>query len=251
MTEPHKGDAFQALIRKLTIANDLTEADRRVLEGIRVVPRHVAAGQEIITQGDPPSDVHLVVQGFAHRYKILAGGHRQIVAVLVPGDFCDLHVAILREMDHSIAALTACTVMDIPRATILDLTENHPRITRALWWATLVDEATLREWITNLGRRQALERLAHLFCELLVRMQTVGLADANSYPMPIRQFDLADMLALTPVHVNRVLQTLRADGLIELERRHLTIPDVDRLFSFCGFDSTYLHIPQRNGETHG
>ena len=242
MAEENENGILRALIDKLSLAVGLTYGDQRVLETMRAPTRRVAAGKDIIGQGDPPGDVHLVVEGFAHRYKLLTNGSRQIVAVLLPGDFCDLHVAILREMDHTIAALTACTVMDIPRATILDLTENHPRIARALWWATLVDEGTLREWITNLGRRQAPERLAHLFCELLLQLQVVGLASANSYTMPIRQHDLVDMLGMTDVHTNRVIQTPRIEGLIELKHRQLTIPDVDRLMAFCGFDQAYLHL---------
>lgn len=239
---------LDALIRKLSVQGGLTGNDRQTLDGLHASTRQVAAGRDIIAQGDEPNDVHLVVEGFACRYKVLPDGSRQIVAVLVPGDFCDLHVAILGEMDHAIGAISACTLVEIPRETVLDLTEHHPRIARALWWATLVDEGTLREWIANIGQREAAERLTHLFCELLVRLQVVGLADANSYPMPLRQSDLADVLGMTSVHVNRTLQTLREAGLIVLERRRLTIPDVERLKAYCSFDPAYLHLEPRRSE---
>ncbi len=245
MSEPREHDVFQAFIRKLSGAVGLRNEDQRLLQSIRTAPRRVAAGEDISMQSASPSHVRFVVDGFAHRYKLLMDGKRQIVAVLVPGDFCDLHMAILDKMDHSIAALTNCMVMDIPHATIRDLMEHHPRIARALWWSTLVGDSTSREWITSLGRRQAAERLAYLFCELLFRLQEIGLADANSYAMPIRQLDLADMLGTTDVHLSRTLQVLRRTGLIELERRRLTIPDVVRLKAFCEFDPTYLHLSPR------
>lgn len=233
-------------IRKLEHGADLTEADHSRIASIARV-RQVGAGQTIIEQGERPDDVRLVLSGFAYRYKVLRDGKRQIVALLVPGDFCDLHVAILGAMDHGIAAMSLCTIADLSRATVLDLTEKYPRIGRALWWATLVDEAVLREWLVNIGRREAAPRMAHLFCELLVRLQAVGLADQASYPFPLTQVDLADALGLTPVHVNRTVQALRQAGLIVLKKRRLAIPDVRRLKAFCEFDPIYLHLVKRSG----
>ncbi len=165
------------------------------------------------------------------------------MALLVPGDLCDLHAAILGAMDHGIATLSPCTVAAIPRATVEDLTTNHPRINRALWWSTLVDEATLREWLVNMGQRPADRQLAHLLCELRVRLDTVGLvAEGGSYELPLTQEELADVLGLSPVHVNRVLQQLRGDGLIATRGKTLTIRDVARLEAFAGFDPNYLHL---------
>lgn len=191
--------------------------------------------------------MRLVLSGFACRYKILRDGKRQIVALLLPGDFCDLHVAILGAMDHGIATFSPCTIADLSRAKVLDLTEQYPRIGRALWGATLVDEAVLREWLVNIGRREGVQRMAHLFCELLMRFQAVGLADGDSYPFPLTQTDLADVLGLTSVHVNRMLQVLRQAGLIVLQKQRLAIPDVDRLKAFCDFNPDYLHLVKRQG----
>ena len=238
---------FNPLIRKLSAAHDLTEDDRAVLVRLCGQPRRIAARRDIIRYGDTPGDVHLVLDGFAHRYKMLPDGKRQIVAVLVPGDFCDLHVAILGRMDHSIAALTTCTIVDIPAATVRDLTENHPRITRALWWATLVDEGVLREWLVGMGQREAPKRMAHFFCEMLLRLQLVGLADADSFDLPFTQDELGDVLGMTAVHANRTLRDLREEWLIDLERRHLTILDVNRLKAFCAFDPA--SIVGRRGPT--
>ena len=203
--------------------------------------------KDLIREGDEPRDVQLILEGFACRYKLLADGRRQIMAYLLPGDFCDLHIFILRRMDHSIATLSPCRVAAIPRRRILELTER-PAIARAPWWATLVDEAVLREWLVNIGARPAEERIAHLLCELLLRLRTVGLASGGGYALPITQAEIADTMGLTNVHVNRVLQRLRAEGAITLEERRLVILDVDRLMAFSGFDPNYLHLAERDGK---
>jgi predicted PurR-regulated permease PerM/CRP-like cAMP-binding protein len=179
--------------------------------------RRVDARTDIIREGDRPDDVRLVLEGFACRYKILPDGKRHIMAYLVPGDLCDMHVFILKEMDHSIGTLSACRVVEIPRPRILEMLER-PAIAQALWWAALVDEAALREWLVNIGRRPAEQRVGHLLCELLMRLQMVGLTNGNSYELPIIQSDVAETLGLSVVHVNcslrRTVQPIQsAEGL--------------------------------------
>ncbi|SFN03077.1 Crp/Fnr family transcriptional regulator [Methylobacterium pseudosasicola] len=232
---------FDTLIRKLSQAGGLTEADHKTLRQVSLRSRQVPARRDLTSEEDRPENVHLVLSGFVCRYKILPKGQRHITALMVPGDFCDLHVAILDEMDHSIGTMTSCTVVEISRATIHDLTANHPRIAHALWWATLVDEAVLREWLVCLAGREASKRMAHLFCELLLRLSVVGLVKDDSYTVPFTQIDLADMLGLTPVHVNRVVQHLRSENLIVLRRHHVQIPDKARLMTYCDFIPNYLH----------
>lgn len=234
------------LIRKLAGFNGITDSDRELLERLCTRTRTMAAHQDIILHGDPPEDVHLVLEGIAIRYKLMPEGKRQIVALLLPGDFCDLHVAILGAMDHSMATLTPCTIVDISTAEIDDLTRNHPRITRAMWWATLVDEGTLRAWLSILGQLDADKRMAHLFCELLLRLHAVGLADNDSFDFPLTQADLGDILGLSAVHVNRTLQSLREANLVALKQRRLVIPHFARLRAFCSFDPTYLHLLPRD-----
>ncbi len=234
------------LTRKLEAFAPLPEADKRLLdEGIRG-PQEVGPREDLIREGDAPTDVHLILEGFACRYKLLADGTRQIMAYLVPGDFCDLHVFILKEMDHSIATLSRCTVVKIPRQRILELTDR-PAIARALWWAALVDKATLREWLVNIGARPAEQRIAHLLCELLLRLRAVGLANGGQYELPVTQQELGDTMGLTNVHVNRVLQRVRGDGLITFKNKNLVILDVERLEAFSGFTPNYLHLAQGNG----
>ncbi|XYD07412.1 Crp/Fnr family transcriptional regulator [Methylobacterium sp. NMS12] len=236
------------LIMKLEYGARLTDEDRTVLHDLTRKTRRVARRVDISPEGERPENVHLIVEGFASRYKTLADGRRQIVALLVPGDFCDLHVAILGEMDHSIGTEWGCTIVDIPRSAIEDLAAHHPRITQALWWATLVDEGTLREWLVNMGQRDADRQMAHLFCELFVRLQVVGLVRENSFELPITQDDLADTLGITGVHVNRVLQDLRGQGLLEWRSKRLHIPDVERLMAFAEFDPKYLHLKRREND---
>lgn len=231
-----------ALTRKLAGYEALSDEDRQALRDLVVKVRRVGARVDLIREGDDPAHVHLILEGFACRYKILADGQRQIMAFLVPGDFCDLNVFILDQMDHSIGTISACHVVDIPRESFDVLTADRPHITRALWWCALVDEAVLREWLVNLGRRSANQRIAHLFCELLMRLDAVGLVTKNSFRFPFTQTEIADTLGLSAVHVNRTLQELRAKGLLTLRRRVLHIPDFEGLKAYCGFNVNYLHL---------
>ena len=182
-----------------------------MLERINVNSRYVALGTDLVREGDKPDGVVLVMDGMACRHKHRANGARQIMAYLVPGDTGDLDVALLDEMDHTVTTFSACKVVCIPPETVADLLQ-HPRIARALRMSTLIDEATLREWLVNVGRRSAVERIAHLFCELLVRMEAVDLASGNSFDLPITQVDIADTTGMSGVHVNRSLMELRRRG---------------------------------------
>jgi CRP-like cAMP-binding protein len=203
--------------------------------------RDVPANQDIISEGDRPDQVRLILDGWAARYKVVPDGGRQITAFLIPGDFCDLHVTILKEMDHSITALTPATVASIPHGELEALMKERPALARALWWSTLVDEGVLRAWIVNLGRRRAYESIAHLMCEMHIRMEHVGLVEDGRFDLPVTQEELADALGLTPAHVNRILQRLRTEGLITLKERLLTILEISGLRRVAGFDPNYLH----------
>ena len=230
------------LIRKLENGSDLIDDDRAFLREATKRTKDLRARQAIIDEGDEPKDVHVVVEGFACRYKILTDGSRQIMALLVPGDFCDLHVAILGAMDHGIATLSPCRIALLPRSTVEEITYDYPRLARAMWWATLVDEATLREWLANMGQRDAADRLAHLFCELYVRLRSVGLTQDHAFDLPMKQTDLAETLGMTPVHMNRSIQHLRAANLLEFRSGRVHLPDFERLQKQCGFTPNYLHL---------
>jgi CRP-like cAMP-binding protein len=233
-----------ALIAKLESVARLTQEDCSALAVLCEGPREMGARRNVIREGERPDHVHLMIEGWAARYKLLADGTRQITAFLIPGDFCDLHVTILGEMDHSIITLTRAKVAYIPRSRMDALTER-PGLVKAFWWATLVDEAVLRAWIVNVGRRDAYEAIGHLMCELYVRMKNIGLADDHCFELPLTQEELGDALGLTPVHVNRVLQRLRAENLISFKGGLLTIRDYRALEEASGFNANYLHIAER------
>lgn len=232
-------------VRKLENLTHLSEEERARCDEICVNVRRVPRKRDIIAEGTAPTHVHLVLDGWAARYKVLPDGSRQITAFLIPGDFCDLHVTVLSAMDHGIVALTDCEVAFIPDEAIEAVTKTTPSLTRALWWTTLVDEAVLREWIVNNGRRDSYTAVAHILCEMHLRMKMVGLADGDQIVMPLTQEELGDATGMTPVHMNRTLQRLREEGLIRLEQRMLTVPNVEALRKAGGFDASYLHIRRR------
>ena len=227
--------------RKLQNFTHLDQADLDFLDEVTARPRLVATGVDLIAEGDKPSDVHLVVSGFACRYKILQDGRRQIMAYLVPGDICDLHVFLLDHMDHSMGTLAPSQIVDFPRATVLQMLDR-PAIAKALLLSTMVDEGTLREWLVNIGQRQAEPRIAHLLCELLARMRAVGLVTDNTYSLPLTQVEIAETMGMTPVHLNRVLQSLRQKELISFGGKELVVLDVKGLEREAGWNPNYLHL---------
>jgi CRP-like cAMP-binding protein len=244
------------LLRKLANFTQLSDEESAVVNESTLDARVFAAGEDVISQGDRTGGVKLLLEGFACRYKVLEDGRRQIVAFFVPGDLCDLRVFILKRMDHSIGAVVESKVATISPENVLKMTHNYPTLTRALWWSTLVEEAIAREWIVNVGQRNALERIAHLFCELLYRFRAVGMNEGNSCTLPLTQVELAETMGLSPVHVNRTLQELRRQKLITLEGGTLTIQDLPALKEVSFFNPDYLHLdyakePPRGDEREG
>jgi CRP-like cAMP-binding protein len=233
------------LLRKLANFTELSAEEKSAVDECCGDVRYFAAGEDVISQGDRTGGVKLLLEGFACRYKVLEDGRRQVVAYFVPGDLCDLRVFILKRMDHSIGAVCASKVATISPDNVLRLTHNYPSLTRALWWSTLVEEAIAREWIVNVGQRNALERMAHLFCELLYRFRAVGLNQGLSCTLPLTQVELAETLGLSSVHVNRTLQELRRQNLITLDGGTLTIQNLKALEELSFFNPDYLHQDYR------
>jgi CRP-like cAMP-binding protein len=233
------------LIQRLQYAGSLSDAEQDALQALTPALRSVEARRNV-TLVQHTDTVHVIMSGMACRYKILVSGARRIAQYLLPGDLCEVHASAQYPSDWSLAALTPCSVVDIARERMAELAEAHQGIAHALWWATLVDISIAREWLAN-DSRPAPKRQAHLFCELLVRMQAVGLALENSFKLGLTQADLADATAISHVHMNRVLQELRRNDLILLEDGRLTIPDVRRLKAFGEFDPGYLHL--NNGQS--
>jgi len=230
------------LLRKLSNFTPLSEEESAAIEECCRDVREVGAREDVIAQGDRTGGVKLLLEGFACRYKTLEDGRRQIVAYFVPGDLCDLRVFILKRMDHSIGAIAPSKIATISPDNVLRLMHEYPTLTTALWWSTLVEEAIAREWIVNVGQRNALERMAHLFCELLYRYRAVGLNQGLSCTLPLTQVELAETLGLSSVHVNRTLQELRRQKLITLDGRTLTIQNLRALEDLSLFNAEYLHL---------
>ena len=234
-----------ALIRKLESIAPLALEEKAALLRLPLRLKVVAADQDIVSEGDTPSECCLVVQGFACRYNVTAEGKRQILSFHISGDIPDLQSLHLTVMDHSLAALVTCRLAFIQHDDMRSLMRDHPRLGDLFWRDTLIDAAVFRQWVVNVGRRQAHARMAHLLCELLVRLRAVELVDDYAFDLPVTQRDLADAMGVTNVHVNRVLQDLRRKGLISLHGKTLKVLDWEGLKKVGEFDPTYLHLVKK------
>lgn len=201
-----------------------------------------SARQIFIRQQTPLQQCTLLLEGFVERFKDTPDGKRQILAIHVPGDFVDLHSYPLKRLEHSVAALTDVQVALFPHPAIRELTEKSATITELLWRSTMIDAAINREWIVSVGARGAAVRLAHLFCEMFIRLERAGLASGNVFALPLTQVDLADATGLTAVHANRMLRQLREDDLVAFRHGTVEVLDWQRLRAFAEFDPAYLFL---------
>jgi CRP-like cAMP-binding protein len=234
---------IEPLFRLLGRYMPLDEEDREALFALETGPVQTReARSDIAREGENPTVIRLLVSGWACRYKDLPDGRRQIVGFFLPGDFCDLNVYILSELDHSIGALTAVRFYDIQPQQFQEVIDRRPHLIRALLWHEMVASGIQRQWLLSIGQRSPLERLAHLFVELYYRLKAVGLATGLSFEMPITQNHLAEANGLSLVHLNRTLQEMRRENLIELSDRQLRIVDLDRLKQVAMFNRNYLHF---------
>lgn len=218
------------------------ESDRAALWSLPHRVQIFEPGRYVVREGSPVDESALILSGLAYRHKITADGGRQIVSLHIPGDFVDLEGSLLGLADHNVQALTRCEIARILSKDIIALIDAHPRVARAMWIDTLVDGSIFREWIMNVGRRDARQRIGHLLCEFARRVELAGLGDTTGYRLPMTQEQLADATGLTPVHVNRTLKSLESDGLIVREKRFVHIPDWERLREMSGFNELYLHL---------
>jgi CRP-like cAMP-binding protein len=235
------------LIRRLSLFNSLSVGDGLAIADACKQIRKVGAGSDLIREGDLPSCIYVMLKGWAVRYKILENGRRQISAFLLPGDLFDLNLYILRAMDHSVGAISSMSVAEISPTGFEELIDHHPRITKALMLHQLAMVAVERESVSNVGQRNAYQRVAHLFAELFARLRPIGETDGNSFRLPPTQSDLADATGMTVVHVNRMLGRLRREKLIRLDRKKLTLLNPPDLRRVALFDDNYLHLHERGG----
>ena len=228
------------LICKLERRDVLSDEEKRALESAVARIKGFRTDEDLVRDGDRPSESYLLLDGFAARYKLLNNGKRQITALHVPGDFVDLHSFLQKKMDHGVATLSPCRVGLVPHTTLRTITERHLHLGRLLWLNTLIDAAIHRDWLVAMGRRPALNQIAHLLCELFLRLQTVGLTQDMSFELPLTQAELGDVLGLSSVHVNRIIKELRAQELATWRGEIVTIEDWTRLQEVAEFDPTFL-----------
>lgn len=233
-----------ALLRKLGRFAQLTGEEKQALAASARQFRQCNAHEDVVREGEPCTSIHMLLSGFACCQKSLPDGRRQIIGFLLPGDMFDQRSLLQQQLGHTISTLTPARIAVIARETLLELTERYPRLTRALWWAALLEESIAREWLLNLGQKTAIERLAHLFCELLLRLRAAGVASGNSCELPLTQADLADACALSTVHINRTLQELRRQELISVRGKTLIVHNFERLQLIAMFNENYLCLRQ-------
>lgn len=232
-----------ALATKLALFHRLSAEEHSALQSLSCRVRKVDAEQVFVQDGTSENHVFVIIQGFAYRYKLLDDGRRQILGFVLPGDLCDTDAGKSVRHDHFVAAMQESEVGMIAVADLAALRAKYPNINKACSLAAMLERSILRQWVMNVGQRNAVQRISHLLCEISIRLKAVGQENADgSINFPLTQAALADTMGLTTVHVNRSLKQLRKDGLIALRSHRLTILDYGRLADLAGFDEDYLQL---------
>lgn len=232
------------MLRKLELWNSFDEVERQAVLGLPHMIRELKAGQYLVWDGDRPQTTCLLLSGYAYRHKMAGSGLRQILSIHMKGDIIDLQNSLLAVADHNVQMLTDATVALIPVEEVRDVAFHYPALGMAMWYETLVEASIFREWVLNVGRRDAHTAIAHLLCEFALRLETAELGHMTTYELPITQEQLADAIGVTSVHVNRTLMRLEQEGLIRRNKRMIWIDDWERLAQVADFDPRYLHLGQ-------
>ena len=238
-------EAIDLLIRRLRLDKAVPAEDEAALHALPCTLRTLEAGSYLVREGEPPTTCAVLISGFAFRQKLTSDGQRQIVSLHIPGEPVDFQNLFLDVSDHNVQTLTRASLALIPRENLRDLVRTRPIIARAVLVYTLIEASIFREWVMNVGRRNARTRTAHLLCEFAVRLDALKIGGDGPYELPMTQEQLGDALGLTAVHVNRTLRAMQADGLIARDRRKITIPDWRALRTVADFNERYLHLEQQ------
>jgi CRP-like cAMP-binding protein len=244
VTESHP---LLPLVRRWSKYVTLSADEREAILALPFTIKRFGKDSYMVREGQRTTECSLMLRGFAFRQKLLSNGARQIISFHIPTEFVDLQNGVLGVADHNVQSLDGSEAAIIPRTAILGLATEHPAIRLAMWTDTLIDASIFREWVVNVGRRDSRARIAHLLYELALRLKTIGEGRDGHFDFPVTQEQLADATGLTPVHTNRTLQSLRREGLIQLNSRALTVLDWDGLKEVGDFDELYLHqqLPNR------
>ena len=230
------------MVRKLEYWHPFSEEERLAVLGLPHLVRELKPHQFVIWDGDRPQHACLLLSGFAFRHKLAGNGARQILSIHMKGDLVDLQNSLLGVADHNVQMITTGTIALIPVQAVADIAFRFPAVGLAMWYETLVEGSIFREWILNVGRRDAFTAVAHLLCEFALRMEVAELGDTVSYELPLTQEQLADAVALTSVHVNRTLMRLEDEGHIRRSKRMIQIDNWQNLAKVADFHPRYLHL---------
>ncbi|WP_291607262.1 Crp/Fnr family transcriptional regulator [Bradyrhizobium sp.] len=230
-----------ALVRRMRAISGKTEEELQVLRGLPITVKAFRPDQAVVREGDRPTECCLIAAGFCLRSKTTSSGQQQILSIHIPGEIPDLQSLYLQVMDHDLVALTNCTLGLISHAVVRQLFRRQPEIAEMFWRDTLIDAAMFREWLVNIGQRPAPSRLAHILAELRDRLRVVGLADGDSFEMPLTQERIGEAMGVTAIHANRVIKQLRADKIVDVHRGQVTILDEAKFQELADFDARYLH----------
>lgn len=236
---------INAHLKKLRVRSEISADEESLIRSLVAETRHVRPDQHLVHAGEHLESSLLLLDGWLVRSKDLPTGERQVMEIHIAGDFADLHGFTLKRLDHDVLSVSECTIGVVPHQRLMEISENHPHLARVYWQSTNVDAAITREMALSLAQRSAISRMAHLFCELHVRLGIVGKADDNSFAFPLTQRELSECVGLTVVHVNRTLQELRRRGFVEVSNRQVTILDRPGLEAVADFDPGYLHLEKR------
>ncbi len=237
-----KSPGLDTLAKSLSLRSPMNADDFDFLQNLPHRIERFDAGSYLIREGTHPDTCPVILDGFTFRQKLTVFGSRQIISLQIPGDMIDVQNLFLDESDHNVQSLSTVTVAHIRQSTLEHLLLSRPHIARAIWIQALVEASIYREWIVNIGRRDARTRIAHFLCEFCIRLKAIGLARDDSFELPMTQEHLADCTGLTPVHVNRVLKQLSDTGLIVRNKRHIMVAKWAELAHEADFSQRYLHI---------
>jgi CRP-like cAMP-binding protein len=236
---------MEHVLKRLAWTDRLSGDEQDELVGSVSRVQSFEAGETIVPAEVPVDFSSIILQGISSRQKVLESGARQITAFHITGDFCDLHTYVLKTLPDSVVAMSHCKVATIPHDKLDRIFRDNYHLARLFWASTLIDAAIFRQWIISIGRRTPIARLAHLFCELFLRFQMVSLTQDMSYPLPVTQTDLSDVLGLSLVHTNRTCAALRLEGLATFSQRRVTVHDWEALQRTAEFNPQYLHLQKK------
>ena len=232
--------SLQRFVNRLTSRSALTDEEVSALLGLSGQLKEIAAHIDFVRLGEHVDHSCLVVDGLVGRFGQNKEGGRQITCLHIPGDMGDLPSVVSPKAGWGLAALTKTTILRIPHADLRRVAAEHPGIAEAFWRDCVADGSLFSEWVVNVGRRDASSRLAHLFCEMAIRCEQAGQGDRRSFPLPLTQPDLGDATGLTGVHINRTLQSLRAQSVVDLRSGTVTVQNWDQLVAIGDFDPAFM-----------